>query len=70
MGDAKLHGDAEVFHVLVIGGEVIAAQNAVELLAQHVENELSDRGKGDVIDRLHIGHQRGEALLEKAFLDL
>lgn len=30
MGDAELHRDAEVAHVLVVGGEVVAAEHAVE----------------------------------------
>jgi len=37
MGDAELHGDVEVVHVLVVGREVVAAEHAVELLAEHVD---------------------------------
>jgi len=148
MGDAELHRDVEILHVLVVGGKVVATEYAVELLAQHIEqhlrtagfvdleqhiqlgsedpgpellavvlvagfvhverlfqrqpaeqfgvgrvqrggglfddlaqvaardvfaqhvaHELADRGEGGVIDGLHVGDQRGEPLLEQAFLD-
>ena len=40
MGQAELHQDAKIFHVLAIGAEIVAAQNALELLAQHVDEDI------------------------------
>jgi len=52
MGKAELKDDIEVSHVLAIGGEVIATQYALELLAQHFDEHLGT-------SRL-INYERGE----------
>ena len=40
MGDAELHGDIEVLHELAVGREIVAAQGAVELVAQDLDQNL------------------------------
>ena len=40
MGDTELHSDVEVLHVLVIGGEVVAPEHSLELLAEHLDQHL------------------------------
>ena len=40
MGQTKLHEDAEVFHVLAVGGKIITAQDAVEFFAEHLNKNV------------------------------
>ena len=40
VGDAELNGDVEVFHVFSVGVEVVAADDAVELFAQNVDEDF------------------------------
>lgn len=40
VGQAELHGDAEVFHVLAVRREVVATQHAIEFLAQYFQQHI------------------------------
>src|SRR5260370_29379883 len=40
MGQAKLHQDAEVFHVLAVSGKIVADQYAVKLFAEHLNKNV------------------------------
>ena len=55
VGDAELHRDVEVAHVLVVGGEVVAAEHAVEFLAEHVEQDLRAAGLVDLEEHVQFG---------------
>lgn len=41
VGDAELDGDVEVVHVFSVCGEVVAADDTVELFAEHVDEDLA-----------------------------
>src|SRR5438309_102171 len=55
MSQAKLDQDAEIFHVLAVGGKIITAQDAVELRAEHVNKNV---GTTRCVD-LEQGEKRG-----------
>ena len=57
MGQAKLHEDVEVFHVLAVGREIVAAQDAVEFFAQHVHENIRATGRVDLEEREKRGLQ-------------
>jgi hypothetical protein len=41
VGQAELHGDIKLTHVSPVGGVVITAQHAVELFAQHLDQNIT-----------------------------
>src|SRR5262249_33169886 len=51
MGQAELHADIEVLHVLAIGAEVVATQEAIELLAENVDEDIGTARRVDAEQR-------------------
>ena len=55
MGQTELHADVALLHVAAIGREVIAAENAVKLLAQRVHQHLGVTVGIDAIQGIQLG---------------
>jgi len=55
MGDAALHGDMEVLPELAVGREIVAAQGALELLAQDLDQDLRAAGVVDTQQPIALG---------------
>ncbi len=47
----ELYADVEVLHVLAVRAEIVAAQQAVELLAQHVDEHVRAARRVDAVER-------------------
>jgi len=54
VGHAELHQGAELAHVFAIGTEVVAAQNAVEFLAKHLDEHLRAARLVDLEQRVKL----------------